>query len=76
MDLTQLKAGEKAVFKGVQGGRGIRSRLEAMGITPEAVIMKISAQLMRGPVIIKAGETELAIGFGMAKRIIVERIKE
>ena len=76
MDLTQLKAGEKAVFKGVAGGWGIKNKLEAMGITPEAVITKISAQLMHGPVIIKAGETELAIGFGMAKRIIVEKRKE
>ena len=55
MDLTQLKAGEKAVFKGVAGGWGIKNKLEAMGITPEAVITKISAQLMHGPVIIKAG---------------------
>jgi len=76
MDLTQLKAGEKAVFKEVLGGWGIKNKLEAMGITPGVVITKISAQLMRGPVVIKAGETELAIGFGMAKRMIVEKIRE
>jgi len=75
-DLTQLKAGEKARFIEAMGGRGMISKLEAMGITPGAVITKISTQLMRGPIIIKSGNTQLAIGFGMAKKIIVESIGE
>jgi ferrous iron transport protein A len=76
MDLTQLKAGEKAVFMGAEGGCGMIAKLEAMGIRPSITITKISAQFMHGPVIIKAGNTQLAIGFGMAKRIMVEKLGE
>jgi len=74
VNLTQLKAGEKAKFVEVAGGIGMIEKLEAMGITPGMLITKISTQLMHGPVIIKAGNTELAIGFGMAKKIIVEKV--
>jgi len=74
MDLTQLRAGEKARFIGVRGGWGIRNKLEAMGIRPGKIITKISTQIMRGPITIQVGNTQLAISYGISKRIIVEKI--
>lgn len=76
MDLTQLETGEKAKIVGANGGWGMMSKLEAMGIMPGVTITKISAQFMRGPVTIQVGNTQMAIGFGMARRIIVEKIQE
>jgi len=76
INLTELKAGEKARFAEVAGGKGIAAKLEAMGVTPGAVITKVSAQIMHGPIIIKSGTTELAIGFKMAKKIMVKKIGE
>ena len=35
-------------------------------------IVKVSAQWMRGPVLLRNGATEVAVGFGMARHIIVE----
>ncbi|OIN98613.1 hypothetical protein AUJ66_00670 [Candidatus Desantisbacteria bacterium CG1_02_38_46] len=73
MDLTQLETGEKAEIVEVSGGWGMMSRLEAMGIRLGVTITKISAQFMWGPVTIQVGNTHVAIGFGMAKRIIVKK---
>lgn len=56
----------------IQGGRGLIARLSAMGVRPGISITKVSGQIMRGPVIVSVGNTRIAIGFGMASRVIVE----
>jgi ferrous iron transport protein A len=35
-------------------------------------VRKVSAQILRGPVTVQMGGTQLAIGFGMAQRVLVE----
>ena len=70
--LTDMTAGQSGKVVRVDGGHGLQSRLEAMGIRPGVKITKISGQIMRGPVIVKAGTTQVAIGFGMASRVIVD----
>ncbi len=71
-DLTQMKPGEKANVADIRGGHGMVRRLEALGIRPGVTITKVSAQFMRGPVIIRVGNTQIAIGFGMARHVLVE----
>ncbi|MEW6687409.1 MAG: FeoA family protein [Candidatus Edwardsbacteria bacterium] len=71
VDLTRMKSGEKGKVVEIKGGRGLVMKLEAMGIRPGVEITKISAQIMHGPVIVRVGNTQLAIGFGMAKKVIV-----
>ena len=70
--LRQMQPGQSAKVVRVQGGHGMVNRLSALGIRPGKRITKISSMLMRGPVTIQSGQTQLAIGFGMAGRIIVE----
>lgn len=53
-------------------GSGFSRRLEALGIRPGEKVTKVSSTFFRGPVTLKAGTTQVAIGFGMANRIIVE----
>ena len=72
LDLTQLKSGQKGTVVEMQGGVGFSRRLEAMGIRPGKKITKTSAQFWRGPQIVEVGNSRVAIGFGMAKRILVE----
>ncbi len=48
------------------------NRLSTLGIRPGKRITKISAMLMRGPVTIQSGRTQLAIGFGIANKILVD----
>jgi len=70
-DLTQMKAGESGKVVDIQGGWGLLRKTDALGIRPGIEIVKVSSQLMRGPIIIRVGNTEVAIGFGMARRILV-----
>jgi len=71
IDLTKMKAGQTGRVLAIQGGHGIIMKLEAMGIRPGVELTKVSVQIMRGPVIVRVGNTQLAIGFGMARRVIV-----
>ena len=75
IDLTQMRRGERGRVVDIQGGWGLLRKLEALGIKTGTEIVKVSSQLMRGPITIRVGNTQVAIGFGMARRIIVEHKK-
>lgn len=70
--LTRMGSGKKGKVIEIQGGRGLIARLDAMGIRPGVSITKVSGQIMRGPVLVSVGNTQIAIGFGMASRVLVE----
>ena len=72
LNLNQLEAGQTATVVQLLGGRGLAARLEAIGIRPGNKVTKICSMLFRGPVTLKSNGTQLAIGFGMANKIIVE----
>ena len=70
--LTQMQIGQNGVVVQIQGGHGLVNRLNSLGIRPGKRITKISSMIMRGPVTIEVDRAQVAIGFGMANRIIVE----
>ena len=70
--LTQMQIGQSGVVVQIQGGHGLVNRLNSLGIRPGKRITKISSMIMRGPVTIQVDRAQVAIGFGMARRIIVE----
>lgn len=74
INLTQLKNGKSAQVIKVQGDHQFIDRLEAMGILPDTTIVKKSASLMKGPIVIEKGEMQLAIGYEMAQKILVKPI--
>ncbi len=76
LDLTQLKPGEKGIVVEIQGGAGFIRRMQCMGIREGKRVSKISAQFLRGPQIIRIDNSQIAIGFGMAKRVLVEVFKD
>jgi ferrous iron transport protein A len=73
LDLTQLEEGETGVVSGIQGGYGLTRRLESLGIRVGKKVTKVSSQLMHGPVTVRIGNCQVAIGFGMARKILVEK---
>lgn len=75
-DLTRMNPGERGLIVKIQGGWGLLSRLETLGIRPNVEITKISDQLARGPVTIQIGNTRAALGFGMAMKVIVRLIPD
>ncbi len=70
--LSQMPPGQSGKVFQIQGGVGLANRLNALGVRPGKRITKVSSMLMRGPVTIQSGGTQVAVGFGMAGRIIVE----
>ncbi len=70
--LYMMKNFQPGIVIEISGGRGMCSRLEALGIRIGSRIIKKSALLGFGPVIVLVGNTEIAIGHGMAARIFVE----
>jgi len=71
LTLSAMPAGRQGTIVEIHGGRGFIRRLDAMGIRPGMSITKISSMLMRGPVTVQAGSTRLAIGYGIAGKILV-----
>ena len=71
-DLTQLQAKQQGIVSSLAGGQGMIRRLDAMGIRPGVIITKLSSQLMQGPVIVRVGTTQIALGYGMARKILIK----
>ena len=72
VDVTQMRSQQRGKIVEIDGGHGLVRRLDAMGVRPGAIITKLSGQLMQGPVVIKVGTTQVALGFGMARKIKVK----
>ncbi len=70
--LARMQPGESGVVAQFRGGRGKAKRLNALGIVPGKRVTKVSSMLMRGPVTIEVDRVQVAIGFGMANRLIVD----
>lgn len=70
--LRQMKAGQSGIVAQIQGGHGLINRLSALGIRPGKKITKVGSMFMRGPVTVQLDGTQVAIGFGMANKVIVE----
>jgi len=67
-----LKNGEIAKIKDVLGGKHFINKAESLGIREGVQITKVSSQMMSGPITVKVGQTQIAIGHRMAKHIILE----
>ncbi len=72
LTLAEMKTGQTGTMVGVLGGHGLVQRLDALGIRPGKKVTKISSTLFHGPVTFKVDSTQVAVGFGMARKIIVE----
>ncbi|MFZ2603324.1 MAG: FeoA family protein [Candidatus Omnitrophota bacterium] len=72
LDLTKILPGETGVVMEIQGGCGFIRKLQSLGIRPGKKIIKVSSHFWRGPQTVEIDNLQIAIGFGMAKRIFVE----
>ncbi|MFX1451832.1 MAG: DtxR family transcriptional regulator [Promethearchaeota archaeon] len=70
--LTFLKKGDKARLVRIDGGYGITHRLSELGLCGNCMIEVLESSSHIGPVKIKVRGSELMIGYGQAKRILVE----
>ena len=70
--LSEMKAGRSGFIKRIEGGRNLERRFASLGIRVGKPIRKITSGALRGPVVVKIGETQVAIGRGMAMKVSVE----
>ena len=72
ISLVEMNVGKTGTVIEMHGGHGMERNLEGMGIRIGSRIKKISQQIMNGPVVLSYGNTHVAVGHGMAKRLMVE----
>jgi ferrous iron transport protein A len=70
--LVQMKKKQKGKIVEIQAGTALQNRLLSLGVYPGKEITKLSQFALRGAVAIKVGRTVLALGHGMASKIILE----
>lgn len=68
--LAACAAGDELVMVGAEAGCALRGRLAAMGLVP-GVHLRVLRRDRRGPVVIALHGTRLAVGRGIAERILV-----
>lgn len=74
MTLDQVYENRKAKVIDIKGGSGIRQRLSQMGIHPGDEITMLRYGALRGPILIEIHGSQVALGRGIASRIIVEEM--
>ena len=72
ISLVELKAGQEAIVRKFSGGQEVVRRLSALGLKLNKKVKKISGMFLRGPVTVQVGHTRMAIGHGMAEKLLVE----
>jgi len=73
--LDQVYENKKATVIDIRGGQGIRQRLGQMGIHPGDTITMLRYGALRGPILIEVHGSQVALGRGIASKILVEEIE-
>jgi Fe2+ transport system protein FeoA len=73
MPLSMASPGQEVRLVGIRGGWGIRRRLADMGLTPGEKVWVVQSG-PAGPLLIAVRDSRLALGRGMAHKIMVEPI--
>ncbi|MDV3427998.1 MAG: ferrous iron transport protein A [Bacillota bacterium] len=70
--LSELQCGNSAKVIKLQGNGVLMDKLKAMGIYAGTIIVKKSAIPAKGPIIVEKGAMQFALGYDIAKNILVE----
>ncbi len=69
--LSKVSDGKKVQLVSVHGGRGLVARLAAMGMIP-GVELEVIRGSTHGPVVVAVKQSRLALGRGMAHKVMVK----
>ncbi len=70
--LTELRPGESGKILFIEGGANVCTRLQEMGLTPGAKITVRRTSTRHGPIEICVRSSFLALGRGIAEKILIE----
>ena len=71
VSLLDLRDGHEGAVVALQGGRGFVGRMAALGFTPGAIV-RIVRNPGRGPIIVSILDTQIALGRGQARHVVVK----
>jgi ferrous iron transport protein A len=71
MSLAQVSDQDEVQVKAVHGGRRLRRRLADLGLNP-GMRIRVIQRNGHGPIILGIKDARMAIGYGMARKIMVE----
>ena len=72
MSLAMMPPGQAGTVVAILAGSGLTARLDAVGIRPGVRLVKTSGLPFGGPVTVGVGNVQLALGRGMAAKILLE----
>ena len=73
MNITQFEIGQKLKVLEIEG-KGAERRLFEIGITPGAELELLARHPFHGPLVIKVGNADIALGRSIAKKVKVEAV--
>lgn len=76
LPLISISEGKKAIILRAIGGFGLIRRLAEMGLTPGTEVKILRKCIFGGPVELEARGVTLALGRGVASKILVKPVKE
>jgi Fe2+ transport system protein FeoA len=71
--LSRARKGEHVEVVRLEGGWGIRQRLNQIGVYEGDVLLVKRRAVFGGPIVVEAHGTETAIGRGMARHIAIRK---
>ena len=71
LPLTIVPSGKELILVSIEGGWGLRRRLADMGLS-EGMKFKVLHSHGTGPCVVLVGNTRLALGHGMAHKVLVK----
>ena len=74
ISLIDLAANKTAKIISVGGGYGLQRKLQTLGIREGQEVKISSRQPFRGPLTIKVCGSQITLGRGMARKILVEEL--
>lgn len=73
ISLAQIKAAHKGRVVDILGSTNLKDKLMHMGVFKGKEVAKLSHIGLQGPVVIKVGRSILALGHGVAEKVILEQ---
>lgn len=68
--ITEFKIGQKIELTSIEGGDVFKTKITSLGLRLGQNIEIISIQPFNGPLVIKVSSTQIAIGRGMANKLL------
>ena len=72
MNLVELPVGTSARVVSIEGGYGVLKRLQNLGIREGVTVTKVVGLFTHGPIVVRSGSVEVALGKGMAAKVSVK----